>query len=745
MKQFLYCSFCLLLFGCSSQTSQKTPMSSAPGALLLLPNGQGMTPAGHSIFSGDMPLGLALSPDRKTLVVVNSGYFDQTLSIVNIKEQRVKQQLPIRKSWMGAAWGPFGDYFFVGAGNDDKIYRYGFQNDSGWFTSSIPLTNDEQKTFISPTGLTVNSEGDKIYAVSRITPSVYQLNAFTNTVMKRLDFSSPLYTCVLDEQRKLLYISVWGGSTVAVVQSEELVLIKEIQVGNHPSAMVMDDSRSRLFVTNSGENNVSVIDLQALKVQETIDVALRPNSPIGSTPNALALGKGDSTLYVALADNNALAVVDIRPAGQSQVSGFIPTGWYPTSVVYADSVLIVANGKGEASGKSLNKENPFDFLKGTISFIPVPTLNELKEYTSKVKNNNPYTREQEYPDWTADNPIPKSSSVVSPIKHLFYILKELRSYDDLFGNLNTGNGDAANAKYGKNVAVNHQSLVQDFVLLDNFYSNGQTSASGMHWSTGAFSNDYVEKTMPTLYGKRGGEFDYEKDGISTPKSGYLWDAVQRKNLTVRNYGLFLNEEAVQRGEIMPLAKGLFTNTSPFYRGFDLNYYDTARTSEWMKEFDAYEKGDSLPSLSMIRLPNDHTQGKFSRIRTQNAFVADNDAALGMIVERISKSKYWKESAIFVLETSANGGIDHVDAHRSAAMVISPYAKRAVVDSTHYTTASVLRTIELILGIPPMTQYDAGAVPMYRAFQPTPDMAPYTSKKNVVPLNELIIVIPKNLQ
>jgi YVTN family beta-propeller protein len=743
MKQLLYCSFCLLIIGCSSQTSQKTALNTAHAVSPMLPNGHGLTPAGYSISTGDFPLGLALSPDGKTVVIVNSGYYDQSLSIVNIREQRVKQQLPIRKSWMGAAWGPFGDYFFVGAGNDDKVYRYGFHHDSAWFASSISLAIEDQKTLVSPTGVAVNSEGDKLYTVSRITPMLFQLNAYANTVIKKLEFTSPLYTCLLDEQRKLLYISVWGGSSVAVVHSEELVLVKEIVVGEHPSAMVTDGGR--LFVTNSAENSVSVIDLATLRVEETIDVALLPNSPAGSTPNALAFARKDSTLFVALADNNALAVVDVRSKRKSEVKGFIPTGWYPTAVVCADSMLIVTNGKGAGSGKNFSKENPFDYLKGTVSFIPVPTENELKEYTNQVKNNNPYTRVQLYTDWTADNPIPRSVSAGSPIKHVFYILKELRTYDDYFGDMGKGNGDSVYAKYGRNVAVNHQALASEFVLLDNFYAEGQTSASGMHWSTSASSNDYVEKTTPTLYGRRGGEYDYEKDGIAVPKSGFLWDAVQQKSLSVRNYGLFLNEDALTRGEIMPLAKGLFTKTSPSYRGFDLTYYDTARASAWMKEFDQYERGDSLPSLSMIRLPNDHTQGRNSQIRTQNAFVADNDAALGMIVERIAKSKYWKESAIFVLETSANGGIDHVDAHRSAAMVISPYVKRKSVDSTPYTTTSVLRTIELILGIPPMTQHDAGAVPMYRAFQAKPDTTPFVSRKSIVPLNELIIVTPKNYQ
>lgn len=743
MRLIVFSLFFLFLFGCTSQTYQKTVPEHVTASVPMLPNGQGLTPAGTMVDAGDLPLGIALSPDKKNAVVVNSGYFDQTLSIINIREQRVTQKLPIRKSWMGAAWGPFGDYFFVGAGNDDKVYRYGFHRDSAWFVSSISLAVDGQKTFTSPTGLTVNSEGDNIYTVSRMTPIVYRLNAYSNTVINKLEFNSPLYTCVLDEKRKLLYISVWGGSSVAVVHSEELVLIKEIAVGHHPSAMASDGSR--LFVTNSGENSVSVIDLSTLTVEEKIDVALLPNSPIGSTPNALAFGPGDTTLYVALADNNALAVVDIGTKRASSVKGFIPTGWYPTAIVCADSVLIVANGKGASSGKNFNKENPFDHLKGTISFIPLPTENELNDLTIQVKKNNPYTRVQPFSDWTADNPVPRTPESVSPIKHVFYILKELRTYDDYFGDMKKGNGDSVYAKYGRKAAVNHQALADEFVLLDNFYAEGQTSASGMHWSTAAYSNDYVEKTMPTLYGRRGGEYDFEKQGIATPQSGFLWDSVRKKNMRVRNYGLFLNEEAAKRGEIMPLVNGLFTITSPTYRGFDLNYYDTARASSWMKEFDAYEQGDSLPALSMIRLPNDHTQGRFSQIRTQHAFVADNDAALGRIVERITHSKYWKESVIFVLETSANGGIDHVDAHRSAALVISPYVKRKNVDSTPYTTTSVLRTIELILGVPPMTQHDAGAVPMYRAFQAQPDTTPYRSRTNIVPLNELIIVTPKNYQ
>ncbi len=741
MRQHLLCLFCVFLFGCSSITTLKqSPQNVHPGHLWI-PGGHEITPAGRSIPLGDFPLGMALSPDKRSLIIVNSGYYQQTLSVVSVVTQSVRQTLSIRKSWMGAAWGPFGDYFFVTAGNDNKVYRYGFKNDSAWFLNSIKLAEEAPAAYVSPTGLAVNTEGNKIFAVTKMRPALYKLDAYDNTIEKTLEFKSPLYTCLLDEQRKRVYVSEWGAGKISIVRSDDLVKIQEIETGHHPSAMVMDSAGMHLFVANSGENTVSVINLQTLTAEETIDVALQQNSPVGSTPNALALGKGDSTLYVALADNNAIAVVDFAAKGKRKTKGFIPTGWYPTAVQCVDSLLIVANGRGESSGKNINKVNPFDHLKGTLSFIPIPSEQELKQFTARVLTNNPYTREQNFPEWNAENPIPRSGEQQSPLTHVFYIVKELRSYDDIFGDVKNGNGDSAFVKYGKSVTPNHHALAEEFALFDNFYVNGQNSVNGMQWSTAAYSTDYTEKTVPTLYGRRGGEFDFEREGIATPKSRYIWDAIRKSKRSVRNYGMFIDEEASQRGEIIPLAPGLFDCTSPIYRGWDPDYYDTTRVSAWMREFDAYEKGDSLPQFSMIRLPNDHTGGKLAGKRTQNAYVADNDLALGKIVERISHSSYWKTSIIFVLESSANGGQDHVDAHRSVVLAISPYIKRGSVDHTQYTTTSVLRTMELILGIPPMTQHDAGAVPMYRVFQSIPDATPYTAKINIVPLNELIIVTP----
>ncbi len=735
MNKIYFWSILVFISGCSSVSVEKSERNQT-NKRTWLPNGHFLTPAGYSTPVGDLPLGMALSPDKKNIVVVNSGHDEHSLSIVNVDRKKVVQTLPIRKSWMGAVWGPYGDYFFVTAGNDNKVYRYGFLKDSAWFISSLPLGQPAPAEFISPTGITINGEGKFIYCVARMQPLLYKLNAFENTIEKKLDLEGPLFTCILDEKRNRVYVSLWSSSTVAIIDADNLNVIQRIPVGEHPSAMIMDSSSAKLFITNSSENSVSVINLDSMKVTETIDVGLIKNSLVGSTPNALAVSPDNKTLYVANADNNAVAVVSLSNEKQSVVKGFIPTGWYPTALTCTESLLIVTNGKGQSSFPNPNRENPADLFPGTISFIPIPTDSVLAHYTEQVLSNNPISMEKSYPDWKSENPIPKDEEKKSPIKHVFYIVKEMRSYDELFGDIQQGNGDTALVKYDRSITPNHHALAEEYTLFDNFYVNGEVGGDGLQWSTAAYATDYVEKTWPTLYGRRGGNFDYEKDGLAAPKTGFIWDAVQKKQLRVRNYGMFLNEEASERGEIIPLAKGLTNVTSPLYRGWDLKYYDTSRVAAWVKEFNMYEQGDSLPHFSIIRLPGDYTAGKRMNVRSQRGYLADNDLALGKIVERISNSKYWTSSAIFVLESSAHGGADHVDAHRSVALVVSPFAKRRFVDNTHYTTTSMLRTIELILDIPPMTQHDASATPMYRAFSPLENKLPYIARPNTIPLNEI---------
>lgn len=729
MKNSTFAFFITILtviFGCSSSDiatkfSHRQPLRPQvfSSDSVLLPTGSYLTPAGMSVRVGDFPMNIALSPSRSHAVVVNSGYGQQTLSIVNIKKRSIVYSLNIKGSWYGAKWSPLGDYFFVSGANDNRIYRYGFEKDSAWFINSIYLGKPAPEEYISPAGLDVNNEGSEIYVVTRMNNTVYKLNAYDNTISASVSFGFPLYTCVLDEKRKLLYVSVWGDAHIAVIDIQRMEVKNRISVGDHPSEMVMNSNGSYLFVANSNDKTVSIIDLHSHTVERTIDV--RPM--IGSTPNSVALSDDGKTLFVANADANEIAVIDIAQKQSTVVKGYIPTGWYPTSVRVVDSLLLVANGKGNSSLPNRSNENIAELMQGTISFIPIPDSERLTKYSDQVLRNNRRVIQ-----------IPSDSITwMKNIKHVFYIIKENRTYDDILGDIKSGKGDSTLTRFGYDVTPNHHALAEEFVLFDNFYSAGEVGADGMNWLTAAYANDYIEKTWPTLYGRRGGEYDYEKDGMASPLNGYLWDAALTKGLRVRNYGMFLDEDASERSEIIPLVRGLHNNTSPIYRGWDLQYYDTSRAASWMKEFTTYEQGDSLPHLTMIRLPNDHTAGRSSRFRSQRAFVADNDLALGTIVERITKSKYWKESAIFVVENNAQGGSDHVDAHRTIALVVSPYTKRKFVDHTLYSTLSVVRTIEEILYLSPMTLHDANALLMYNAFQSTPDYTPFTVRKNIINL------------
>jgi YVTN family beta-propeller protein len=574
-----------------------------------------------------------------------------------------------------------------------------------------------------------------LFVATKGNNSLYKIELSTGKIVGMLAFSHPLYSCAIDEKRHVVYVSVWGGSQVAVVDADSMTTKKIIPVGDHPNEMVQTKDGKRLFVANANFNSVSVISLDAMKVIETISTSVSPDALNGSTPNSLALSPDNSTLYVANADNNFLAVIDVERFGQSRSKGFIPTGWYPTVVRCVGNLLLVANGKGMISMANPHHEYIASLLVGTLSFIPAPGKEDLMKYSAQVFQNTPLTRTHPAQAWDEENPVPKSPSTRSPIKHVFYVIKENRTYDQVFGDLSQGNGDSALCLFGRDVTPNHHALAEEFALLDNYYEDAEVSADGHNWSMAAYATDFVEKTWPTFYGGRGGEYVYEGEGITTPSAGYIWDDCNRHDVTIRNYGEFIDEDDTANGASRVKASGLLTKTSPSYRGWDLNYSDVKRADAWLKEFDAYETGDSLPQFQIIKLPNDHTSGTRKGSLSPRAMVAQNDLALGMIVERITHSRYWKESAIFVLEDDAQNGPDHVDAHRSIALVVSPYTKRHHVDHTMYSTSGMLRTMELILGLPPMSQYDAGATPMFASFSSSLDVTPFITRKNIIDLQE----------
>ena len=380
-----------------------------------------------------------------------------------------------------------------------------------------------------------------------------------------------------------------------------------------------------------------------------------------------------------------------------------------------------------------------ELLQGSLSVLPVPDARALAAYTRTVYRLTP-----------ALSPAARSAPARMPkgIKHVFYIIRENRTYDQILGDLDQGNGDPNLCLFGEEVTPNAHALARDFVLLDNFYVNAEVSYSGHAFSTGAYASDFVEKVWPMNYANRGGDYLSEGGGemrnpygnITAPQNGYLWDSCVRAGVSVRSYGEFVDPDAKRPGKSMAQVPGLKGRIDEDYPAFDLTIPDNRRVDLWLQEFRRFEAGTEgtsgeLPRMNILRLGGDHTEGTRSDAPTPRAMIAENDLALGRVVEAIAKSRFWKESAIFVVEDDAQNGPDHVDAHRSVALVVSPYTRRHAVDSTLYTSAGVLRTMELILGLPPMSQYDATASPLVRAFQSTPDLAPFTHREARVSIDE----------
>ncbi len=519
-------------------------------------------------------------------------------------------------------------------------------------------------------------------------------------------------------------------------------IAKTIAVGSHPNELLLNRKGTLLFVANANDNTVSVIDTGTDTLIETLSTALYPTNLTGSTTNGLALSGDEKTLYIANADNNCLAVFDVTRPGKSESKGFIPTGWYPTNVKTIGKKILVSNGKGftslpnpngpqpiskkddSAFQKGSSKESEPQYIgglfKGTLSFIKFPGPELLKTYTARVYANTPFTGPEPNPEGdVTNNPVPSRQGETSPMKYVFYIIKENRTYDQVLGDVASGNGVDSLCLFGKKITPNHHAIANDFVLLDNFYVDAEVSADGHNWSMAAYATDVVEKTWPTMYGDRGGVYFYEGENESAyPRDGFIWDYCQRANLSYRSYGEF---GAFGKANI----KSLEGHVAPHSPGFDMDIEDQVRANAWIQDFDSLVAINSVPRFNTIRISNDHTSGQQIGKITPTAAVADNDLAVGRILDHLSHSPVWKESVVFILEDDAQNGPDHVDAHRSPVFVAGPYVKHHAVVHNMYSTSGVLRTIELILGLPPMSQYDAAAKPLYDCFTDQHDFTPYT--------------------
>lgn len=724
---------------------------------IILPNGWGLTPVGKSLPLGDLPLNIAKSPSEKWLAVTNNGQSTQTIQLINAVDDKLSDSVIIPKSWGGLVFSEDEKSLYASGGNDNRVLEYTIRNGKLNAVDSFKL-GAPWPVKISVAGIAVDNGRHLLYAVTQKDNSLYVVDMQLHSVVQKLALGAEGYTCLLSKDKSKLYISVWGAEKVLVYDCKSRAFIRAIPVGAHPNDLCLSRDESRLYVANADDNTVSVIDLAKGMVAETLNAALYPGSLVGSTTNSVALSKDDKTLYVANADNNCVAVFDVHQRGAAVSKGFIPTGWYPTSVRVANGKIYVANGKGFSSFPNPNGPNPVGkgqtvvlhggdptpapkvqyigggLMMGTMSIIPEPAPAQLAIYAQAVYQNTPYSKNRETGNESsnAGNPIPTSAGLPSPIKHVFYIIKENRTYDQVLGDMKAGNGDTSLVLFGDSITPNQHALAREFVLLDNFYVNGEVSSDGHNWSMGAYATDFLEKNWPTSYGGRGGtEISSGWHPMGNSHAGYIWDQANRYGVTFRTYGEFAD-----RDKAYPYVPVLRNHSCPYFDGMNMTIRDTLREKAWEREFDSLVTAGALPQLMTVRFGNDHTEGAKAGRPTPFAHVADNDLAVGMFVHHLSESKVWNQSVVFILEDDAQNGPDHVDAHRSPAYVAGGLVKRGFVDHTLYTTASMLRTMELIVGIPPMTQYDAAATPMWRCFSDKPDSTVFQIQPCRVNLNDI---------
>lgn len=707
-----------------------------------LPNGWSLTPPGRSLDLDDLPLNLIVSPSKKYMAVTNNGQSTQSITLIDAETERILDTVRVGKAYLGLAFSDDEKRLYASGGNDNQLLVYTIEN--GQLVRDEPIALGKPwPVKISPTGLCLDDARHRLYVVTKEDSALYVVDTQTRQVLSRQNIGAAAYTCLLSPDKQTLFVSLWGGSSVLLINTNTLTSTAKVATNKNPNDLLLTRDGKYLFVANGNDNTVALIEVGKRQVIETLTASLFPDAPVGTTPNGLALSDDENTLYIANADNNCLAVFDVTQKGHSRSSGFIPTGWYPTAVKVIGAKVFVTNGKGfspkaNPGGPNPNRSRtpqqkgpnpqanpgPVQYIgglfKGTLSIIDTPEPELLAAYSRLVYANTPYTKSKESEaEGETGNPIPRRVGDKSPIKYVFYIIKENRTYDQVLGDVKAGNGDAALCLFPQKVTPNQHALASEFVLLDNFYVDAEVSADGHNWSSAAYANDYVEKTWVTSYGGRGGTYDYEgQKEIAYPRDGFIWNHCQRAGISYRSYGWFTDEK--------PRDKVLQGHYCADFKGFDMGYLDIKREEAWERDFDSLVAKKALPRLNTIRLGNDHTSGARIGLPTPDAAVADNDLAVGKLVEHLSKSPIWAESVVFILEDDAQNGPDHVDAHRSIAFVAGGLVKRGFVDHTPYSTSGMLRTIELILGLKPMSQYDAAATPMWRCFTNKANTTPFTA-------------------
>ena len=747
--------------GCNSPSPRVKAAIAAqdPSGPRRLPTGVTLDPAGVSYDLGSMPLAMALSPGKDRVVVLLNGWREQGIQVVDRSSGRILQTIPLPAVFLGLAFSPDGKSLYVSGGNQDVIYRFDWRGGSATLADSIVLATKEKGKSGTryPAGIALSPDGRTLYAAENLGDSLAVVDLAERRVIQRLATERYPYGVAVAPDGTV-YASAWGGWTVSVFTPRENGKLGEgarVRVGRHPSALALNTSGSRLFVASGSTDKISVVDTKARRVVATLDDTSPAGTAEGSTPNALALSTDGTRLFVAEADNNAVAVFDLSGTAESSsvtgrdaLMGRIPVGWYPSAVALDAGDLLVVSGKGRGTapnvghwqaGQARPAHSP-DYtlgqINGTLTILPAVNASaaELDGFSRRVASANGWNsarRTEKYP----------------PFEHVIYIIKENRTYDQVLGDLTQADGDPSLVFFPRPMSPNHHALAERFGIFDRFFVNAEVSPDGHNWSTAAFVTDYSEKTIPQNYSSRGRSYDYEgfnrgvlpEDDVAEPSSGYLWNLADRAGITYRNYGEYVDVPDDPTGTMAPAYVAtkptLQAHTNSAYPGFSMQIPDQVRMDVWLKEFKEFVQAGKMPALEIVRLPNDHTAGASAGKPTPRAYMADNDLALGRMIEALSRSPFWKSTVVFVLEDDAQDGPDHVDSHRSPLLVISPYNRGRVMHRFANTT-DVLATIEDILGLGRMSQFDHYGRPLREIWDTTPDLSPYSALTPSVSLKEL---------
>jgi YVTN family beta-propeller protein len=750
-----------LLGACSPKPSSSL---ATPAEAPRLPTGVRLDPAGPRLDVGPLPLAAITSPDSAYVLLLLNGWRQQGVQVVERRTNTVVQTLEQPAAFIGLTFAPDGRTVYASGGNTDVVYRYAWARDRLALRDSLivsPRASPRANGRSYPAGLATSRDGRLLYVVENLFDSLAVINTETGTVIQRLGAGRYPYGVVVTSTGDV-YVSSWGTSAVHVYTPRAdgtLSAVGTISVGRHPSTMLLNRDGRRLFVTSASTDAIAVVDTRTRRVVSTLRDPTPADLGQGSTPMGLALSRDETQLYVTEADNNALAVMQLSAttagvgtAARDSLLGRVPVGWYPSAVLLVADTLYVVDAKGRGTGPNPGLPQPgvsapsasrgrnytAGQIDGTITRIALSELSAaaLPALTARVERAN---------NWTS----PSVRTGLPPIRHVIYIIKENRTYDQVFADMPRGDGDTTLLFFPRAVSPNHHALADRFGLFDRFFVNAEVSADGHNWSVAAYTTDYTQKTVPSNYSGRGRSYDWEgtnrgrvpsddgDDDAAEPANGYLWDLAQRKGITFRNFGEFVvpdgdRDDAPRgyRGNKPFLAK----HTSAEFPGYNLDIQDQTRADVWIRELAGYVTKGVMPQLQIIRLPNDHTSGASANKPTPRAHMADNDLALGRIVEAVSKTPFWESTAIFVVEDDAQNGPDHVDSHRSVLLVVSPWS-RTDVHHRFVNTTDVIATMEALLGLDALSPFDHYGRPLREIWRTAPDLRPYAALTPAVSLTE----------